>query len=330
MVDPVLSDVLLLLTGPSFLDWVGTETGPTASAMRMLPTQTLSTAARAINTDPEVKAEVCANMAHVGLDLVGFASPAKILLRFSVLMGRVFAILSDYLPDQAMKPEELAFQLLMLGISTTLFARSVRPAMAASLDSTSFRDRRAYHVMFRKYGLTWHQFKMLMATSSEWIECPPNGTIYNHRDEDGGDCIFLLHKGDAEVKMNGKTIQRVSRNADRRGVCFLGNIEFAENLQKNHQVHNTEDALRMRDPLVGQRQSQQADFVAGPSGATLLRINNAKLLELMNDDEQIASSMRSIIFAGMQEKLSALLESVGQHQANTTESSQADMATVIA
>lgn len=42
---------------------------------------------------------------------------------------------------------------------------------------------------------------------------------------------------------------------------------------------------------------------AGPSGATLLRLDAVRLLRLMEDDDALAEGIRSIVFAGMQEKL---------------------------
>ena len=47
---------------------------------------------------------------------------------------------------------------------------------------------------------------------------------------------------------------------------------------------------------------------AGPAGATLLRLDAARLLKLMDDDDALADGIRSIVFAGMQDKLRRVMQ----------------------
>ena len=47
---------------------------------------------------------------------------------------------------------------------------------------------------------------------------------------------------------------------------------------------------------------------AGPKGATLLRLDASRLLKLMDDDAQLSEGIRSIIFAGMQDRLLSVME----------------------
>lgn len=47
---------------------------------------------------------------------------------------------------------------------------------------------------------------------------------------------------------------------------------------------------------------------AGPSGATLLRLDATRLLKLMDDDDALADGIRSIVFAGMQDKLRRVMQ----------------------
>ena len=58
---------------------------------------------------------------------------------------------------------------------------------------------------------------------------------------------------------------------------------------------------------------------AGPAGATLLRLDAARLLKLMDDDDALADGIRSIVFAGMQDKLRRVLQ-----EDNTSSTSSGD------
>jgi hypothetical protein len=64
-----------------------------------------------------VEAEVFAGLAHVGLDFTGMLSPSKSLIRLFAIVGRVFALSADYLPDHAIHPEELTIQLFFMCVS---------------------------------------------------------------------------------------------------------------------------------------------------------------------------------------------------------------------
>ena len=50
---------------------------------------------------------------------------------------------------------------------------------------------------------------------------------------------------------------------------------------------------------------------AGPSGVTLLRLDADRLLALISDDEALADGIRSIVFAGMQDKLRRVMAEDG-------------------
>ena len=70
----------------------------------------------AVPADNNVQAEVFADLAHIFLDLATFFTPDTIILRLFVVIGRMFSILSDYIPDQKMTPEEFLFQCKLFNI----------------------------------------------------------------------------------------------------------------------------------------------------------------------------------------------------------------------
>jgi len=64
--------------------------------------------------DPVIEAELCTTMAHFALDFTSLASPSRSLVRLFAVIGRVFAISADYLPDHSIHTEELMIQIFLL------------------------------------------------------------------------------------------------------------------------------------------------------------------------------------------------------------------------
>jgi hypothetical protein len=114
----ITSTSLSVLTMPDSLD---------ADSLLMLPTiknSFLLTSMSAIcsstqHLDPNVEAEVLTDMSHVTLDFTSLfnSSSSKALLKKTSVIGRVFVILADYIPDHSIHPEELVIQLFMLALS---------------------------------------------------------------------------------------------------------------------------------------------------------------------------------------------------------------------
>ena len=64
----------------------------------------LSMSQDCLYSDPALQAELFNGIGHVFLDIVSLLSPAQPILRFSILVGRIFAFLSDYVPDHSIYP----------------------------------------------------------------------------------------------------------------------------------------------------------------------------------------------------------------------------------
>lgn len=67
--------------------------------------------------DPLIEAELCTTMAHVALDFTSIVSPSRSIMRLFAVIGRVFAISADYLPDHSIHTEELMIQIFLLSLA---------------------------------------------------------------------------------------------------------------------------------------------------------------------------------------------------------------------
>lgn len=265
-----------------------------------------------IAVDPFVQAEVLNDISHIALDLATFFTPATASLRLLTVIGRILGILSDYLPDHTMMPEELAFQMIMLAISFSSFVKSAYPMIRASRESTSFRDRRTYHALFANVGVSWLQFKSVISTACDWTSVEAGDAIAMSEQEH--EFIYWLYSGEVSVVSNNETIlQHVARKScaprhkDKNASGLLGELRFARALEEK----KTRRASRVSDD--GSLYFRNNTILAGPSGATLLRINTSKLTALMDHDDQLADSIHCLLFTGIQEQLSALLTQAGEY-----------------
>ena len=290
-----------------------------------------------IYSDPALQAELFNDIAHVGLDIVALMSPAQPVLRLSILVGRIFAFLSDYVPDHAMYPEEWVFQVITILFSATLFVQSCRPLLPLvksnplSLPSngsnkTSFRDLRAYQVLFRKFDMSWLQFKVLTAEVVEWVEVEPNAQVRPNsngvsRRSDGEEFMYWLQRGEIFVYyINGTSVQHIdscrvppearlvselgfSRHLLRKASGTGRSVQWSLDAEIRRRLHKESEEIE-----IDRTREEECEIGAGPLGATLLRMNTSRLLELMEYDEQLEVSIRGMVATGMQEKLCAILE----------------------
>lgn len=94
----------------------------------------------ATDIDPSVEAELCTTIAHVALDFTGLMSPSKSIIRLFAVIGRLFAISADYIPDHSIHTEELTIQMFLLALATReLLAERV----ASAANATSSNEGRA-------------------------------------------------------------------------------------------------------------------------------------------------------------------------------------------
>ena len=231
--------------------------------------------------DPRVEAEVLTDFAHIGLDLSTYFGPATPALRFGVLIGRLCAIASDYIPDQYMNPEEIIFQGVMLCLASAAFLQSFLPILLGATAKTTFRDKQVQR-MLEGVGITWTQYKAMAAIALDWVQLDP----FEHLEDDDA-CMYWLYDGYVHWH-TGKNVQTITAGSGYNSL--LGDFSSL--------LHENEKKSDKQNPLIK----------VGGSGATLLRIDTQKLSMLMKHDPSLAESIRSLLVRGMTEKLSAFAE----------------------
>jgi len=246
-----------------------------------------------------IEAEVFGDLAHIALDFVTFFSPDPIVLRFIILVGRIFSILSDYIPDHYLTPDEALFQFSMLILSGKMMWESSTILVSSYSKATSFKDKKIYLIFFLPVGFTWMQYKALSSDVFEWVELSPGKFIL---EED--DSILLTYKGDVYHYIDHLNIQRYGRCNSTRVIDMVGNLDFLEKLLyvKYYKKRKTKSA---QFEYLNSTENQQSQITlrAGQGGSILLRIKMKKLLERANNDEDLSASTRQLLSNGIQNRL---------------------------
>ena len=239
--------------------------------------------------DPFLEAELFNDAAHVALDFATMMGPATVAIRALAVIGRIFVMASDYVPDHAMLPEEFVFQVVMLGISSAALARSLPPMFATK--EMTMRDRKCFDSFFRPAGITWMQYKLVSATAMEWTDAIP-GAIITTDEMDGAahQDLYWLYRGEIEIQSKGEVIQRISSKT----AHLLGDLTFANTSPKTDHANKTHPKTTAK---------------AGLKGATLLRVDTIKLKELMKRDDGLDKAVRNMLLDVMQERIASLLSS---------------------
>jgi hypothetical protein len=234
--------------------------------------------------DPFVEAEIFSYAAHVALDCASLMGPETIAIRALAVLGRIFVMASDYVPDHTMLPDELIFQLAMLCISSVTLARSVAPML--TLKETTMRDRKSYASLFRPVGVTWMQFKVLSAVVLEWVEMAPGAIITTDEMLESGEHqdLYWLYQGQIQIQSKGEAPQTISGKT----AHLLGDLTFACRSTK-----------KIDYPMTTAK--------AGQNGATLLRLDTLKLKKMMRQDDNLDKAVRNMLLDGMQAQISLLL-----------------------
>jgi hypothetical protein len=236
--------------------------------------------------DPFLEAELFQDAAHVALDFASFLGPATFAIRALAVIGRIFVLASDYVPDHAMMPEELIFQLAMLSVSSATLARSIAPLFTQK--ELTMRDRKLYASLFRPSGLSWMQYKVLSNVALEWVEVTPGAIITTDEMtvEGARKDLFWLYKGQIDIQSMGESLQKISSKKS----YLLGDLGFAS-------------------PSSAKSEYPKTTAKAGVDGATLLRIDAEKLKSMMKNDDSLDKVVRNMILDAMHARIASLLAS---------------------
>ena len=154
-----------------------------------------------IANNPQIASKLFSIVAHIFLDFATFVSPDSNALRALVLAGRVLSILSDYIVDNYIAPDELFLQSCLLLMASDAVGKSyIKPLSAYYLREKapvpSFRDLRVYQKIFRPFGLTWLQYMLLQSSGTiQWVDILKKGDVVFQPESD----IILVYTGDAYV-----------------------------------------------------------------------------------------------------------------------------------
>jgi hypothetical protein len=159
-------------------------------------------------------------------------------------------------------------------------------------------------------------------------------------------CLYWLYKGDVKVSYNGRLISYIERNNGRfiddpNSSGLLADMRFLYQMdekiegtqsksQSNYQnrilsyfqnpfaaisdAEEEEDIVeeeRKQEEQYGRRRITypMTTMVIGDKGGTLLRMDSVKLLQLMEDDNNLSDSMRRLMLKSLQRKVGHLLDS---------------------
>lgn len=263
-----------------------------ASIALKSPIQAISVSSSLSLMDPFVEAEIFNDAAHVALDLTQFLGPATLSIRLLAVLGRIFCIASDYLPDHSMLPEEFVFQFSMLALASTALAQSLNSIVHSYGKELTIRDRKCFTTLFHPGGVTLMQYKMMTGTVLEWKEVAPGGIITSDEYEmnDTKHDLYWLYRGDATVQSQGRVLQEVVP----KSIYLFGDLGFALTSNRKRVVSDTNSF-----PKTTTR--------AGPKGAKVLSINTLKLKDLMSQDELLDRAIRDMLLESMQERIAVLL-----------------------
>lgn len=262
--------------------------------------QSMASETMRISPNQNIEAEVFADLAHATLDVATLFSINPIMLRIFIFVGRIFAILSDYVPDHSMTPDETIFQLSMLILSGRTLYDDARKLVSSSTKSISFKDRKIYLIAFQPIGISWMEYKALISDALEWVELLPGTCLCEENDS-----LLLTYRGDVYQDVDGFTIHRYGTSNATRVLDMIGDLSLVmqqidSKSYRKGKIKNTKPATTLHD--IGQQQSQYK-LRAGSDGSLLLRININKLLDIANEDEKLFGSIKNLVSNGIQNRL---------------------------
>ena len=267
-----------------------------------------------------LEAEFFADLAHIILDFATLFSPDTLLLRLLIMVGRVFNILSDVIPDQYMTTDEIVVQSSMLTLSSHKFVKMLLPLVLSMEQTASFQDRRMFFTVFQPAGFTWQQYKFLLSNGAlEWVKVPAQSTICGSSQN-----LLLTHKG-ALFKVDSHRDPRVYGR--RNGRCthdFIGDLSLFKDLLDNACGKKKSLSIKKVDThTIDSDDTCPSDFQifhTESQRAVLMRINTSTLLSSVKDDSRIAEGAKNLIFNAIQDRLKSYDSTTsGSNETNRTD-----------
>ncbi|KAI2489560.1 hypothetical protein MHU86_25029 [Fragilaria crotonensis] len=254
-----------------------------------------------------MEAELLGDISHVLTDITPLVGAPTLVFRLSMLIGRIFAMESDYLPDKLIVKDELFFQLPLLGLSAVLAWRSLIPYLKAVSTKTSKLDDHVFEQLFKPVGVNPIQFRSMVATCIDWVVLDPGSQVVCENEDPLADetvHLYWLYEGDVTGAYEGNLWTHIERHNgksidDPSAVGLLSDMKFLYSLDMKQKKKIDSDVEIIKYPM--------ATFRVGQKGATLMRIEADALYELMEHDEHLANSIRQLLLKSLQRKVGLLL-----------------------
>eukprot|EP00816_Leptocylindrus_hargravesii_P001131 CAMPEP_0196813504 /NCGR_PEP_ID=MMETSP1362-20130617/37191_1 /TAXON_ID=163516 /ORGANISM="Leptocylindrus danicus, Strain CCMP1856" /LENGTH=405 /DNA_ID=CAMNT_0042189777 /DNA_START=341 /DNA_END=1558 /DNA_ORIENTATION=- len=268
--------------------------------------------------DTQIQSEVLSDLAHVALDFFTFLTPEMALLRGAALLGRIFSIYADYIPDHFIRADEAMFQFVMLAVSSFLFAQSTLPLAMAGISSialaekgqlsrSAWKNTYALYHLFLPVGISKLQFRCLVATNTiDWVDVDPNKILVDNQGRT--EYLYWLYRESTEICLSEDlSVSYIECLKDDKGnksefAGLLADMSFLCALEQRKLKHKQGKAS-----APSSCKCPQVIIKAGPKGARVMRLHKKKLLELMKNDNDLSDSIQTLLTSGMQQMLSVLL-----------------------
>lgn len=262
---------------------------------------------------PALGSTLLTDVSHIGFDFVSFLSDKTEAVRLIILLGRVFFIMSDYLPDHQIEPDELLIQMYMLYMSIDLFMQSTLPIISTLQTRLSFKDLRLYSKVFKPAGISSLQYKAMISRSLEWIRVPPHA---NHVLEKDDDSLYMLYQGEATTSskarhfVDHKESPSISIRDQQRIRSFeiFGNISFARKILDATILDQDDIGALATIDCHDEDFYNTSRIMAGTDGAILVKFNAHELMKLMSADYRLFHSMKYILFHQINDKINGIPE----------------------
>lgn len=240
-----------------------------------------------------VKEEVENSLTHAMLDFGSFWDENAVLIKGMAVLGRAYVLLQDFAPGHGVLPDDMAFQVGLFGLACNSLYQTIKPKMELqkkSLLMTS-KDRLAFRTAFRSAGFSWQQFREVNHQAMEWVTVEAGQPILDEATDD--DAVFWLYDGDIQVQSEGEMVHSISSEDRTKGLCMglIGEKILAA------LGHGSDDSVS---------EGKTKAYLAGETGATLLRMDMPKLKKFLKHNDEMSSNFGSLAYNVMQTKLKAL------------------------
>lgn len=290
----------------------GAEIAQQTSSFSVALHQALPPTLSSTSTTPQLEAEILGDISHVFTDITPLLEAPTLIFRLSMLIGRILAMESDYLPDQMIVKDDLVFQVPLLGLSMVLAWRSLVPFFKAVTTKTTPLDEIVFKQLFEPVGVNPIQFRSMVATCIDWEILDPGAQVVCENDDPSADetvYLYWLYEGDVTGTYEGIHWTHIERHNgksidDPSAVGLLSDLKFLYSLDLKEKMKNKAEVENIKYPM--------STFRVGQQGATLMRIESDALYDLMEHDEHLAASIRKLLLKSLQRKVGLLLRSKSQ------------------